>query len=294
MNSRLWVARRDPGLKARIIDSFPLCDESGAFVRAGSSLLRIGSRLLAIQDDAWQAWWIDPQRRRLTPLRLKGSGKRKSKKKKPDLEAAFVDRNGAIWILGSGSRPNRCRIARIALGKAPRVTVHEAAPLYRALAEALGTAPNIEGALVWRKQLRLFHRDTGGSASAMVDLPLEVLKGKKVRVLALTRCELGNLSSVPLGFTDATRFGSSMIYLAAAEYSRDAIADGPVAGAALGVIGRNGARWTSLRERDGQLSRRKVEGIVLDAGGKSGWLLTDPDDPAQPAELCRVDLRGFE
>lgn len=84
-----------------------------------------------------------------------------------------------------------------------------------------------------------------------------------------------------------------MIYLAAAEYSRDAVADGPVAGAALGVIGRNGARWTPLRERDGQLSRRKVEGIVLDAGGKSGWLLTDPDDPGQVAELCRVQLDGF-
>jgi hypothetical protein len=34
------------------------------------------------------------------------------KKFKPDFEAAFVH-DGRVWILGSGSRPNRCGIARI-------------------------------------------------------------------------------------------------------------------------------------------------------------------------------------
>jgi hypothetical protein len=40
------------------------------------------------------------------------------------------------------------------------------------------------------------------------------------------------------------------------------------------------------------LFRAKVEGLVLDAAG--AWVLTDADDPGEPALLGRVVLRGFD
>lgn len=37
-------------------------------------------------------------------------------------------------------------------------------------------------------------------------------------------------------------------------------------------------------------TRRKCEGLVVDPGGRDGWVVTDPDDPFQAAELCRISI----
>src|ERR1700741_2492644 len=97
------IAKHDSSLTATIISSFPLLARGGEFVRAGSALVRRGRGLLAIQDDAWQAWQIEPRSRRLRALTLKGHGARKPKKKKPDFEAALAAPDGAVWVLGSGA-----------------------------------------------------------------------------------------------------------------------------------------------------------------------------------------------
>ena len=84
-----------------------------------------------------------------------------------------------------------------------------------------------------------------------------------------------------------------MIYLAVAEDTPNAVDDGPITGAALGVLSKGEARFTLLEEPDGTLTTRKVEGIVIDRETRSTYLVTDPDDPERPAELCQVDLEGF-
>lgn len=260
-------------------------------MRAGSALVRLGGRLLAIQDDAWQAWWIAPRTRRLEPLLLKGSGRHRTKKKKPDFEAAFRGVDGAVWVLGSGSLPNRCSIARIdAVG---RISIRHAGALYRTVASALGMPPNIEGAVPVGDRLRLFHRGPGRApaANAMLDLSLDVLEGAEPEVLSVRVCDLGGIGGLSLGFTDAVALRPDrVLYLAVAEDTPDGIADGPIAGSAVGLIEGSAARWTPLLENDGSASRRKIEGVTLDADRRGGWLLTDPDDPGLAAELCRVVL----
>lgn len=37
---------------------------------------------------------------------------------------------------------------------------------------------------------------------------------------------------------------------------------------------------------------RKFEGVALDPSGRTGWLVTDPDDEKQPADLCHLELEG--
>lgn len=288
------VARRDARLSARITASWPLV--TGTFqVRAGSALVKVGARLFVVQDDAWQAWWLSPKSRRLEPLVLRGGGQALAKKKKPDFEAAFL-RDGEVWILGSGGKPRRRRIARVTPSPEPRVQVIDATPLYRALGRALGMPPNIEGAVARGDRVLLFHRGPGAAreASATIELPFAALEGERPQGFVVQPWTLGKIGGLHLGFTDACPLDERRtLFLAAAENTKDGIADGPVAGAAVGIIEGLEARYTLLREPDGKPSVRKVEGVALDPGSRTGWLVTDPDDVARPAELCRLQLRGF-
>ncbi|MGQ0587506.1 MAG: DUF6929 family protein [Gammaproteobacteria bacterium] len=279
------VASREERLNARIVESWPLPG-----VRAGSALLRIGAQLLAIQDDAFAAAWIDPATRKVAPLLLRGAGLELAKLDKPDFEAAFAH-DGRIWILGSGSRPNRCGIARIDLDRREAVLLN-ALPLYGAIARELGVSANIEGAVPLADRLRLFQRGAGRSAKAnfTVDVPLDVLAGAPPRILGVVNYDLGVLQGNFLGFTDAVALGRHIAYLAVAEDTPDGIADGAIHGAAVGIIRDDGTRWDVINEPDGSVSKRKYEGMVLDAAG-GAWLLTDPDDAKKPAELCRVELK---
>jgi hypothetical protein len=260
-------------------------------VRAGSALVRLGERLLAVQDDAFAAAWIDPQTRRVEPLPLRGAGQALDKQAKPDFEAAFVH-DGRIWILGSGSRPNRCGIARIDPAAGEAVLLN-ALPLYGAIARELGQDANIEGAVPMADRLRLFQRGPGRSAKASftIDVPLDVLAGATPRILGITNYDLGVLQGTFLAFTDAVAIGRNHVaYLAVAEDTPDGIADGAIHGAAIGLIGPSGTRWDVINEADGSVCKRKCEGLALGAAG-GGWLLTDPDDPKRPAELCRLELK---
>jgi hypothetical protein len=280
------IAQREERLAARITASWPLPG-----VRAGSALVRIGERLLAVQDDAFAAAWIDPETRKVEPLLLRGPGQALDKQSKPDFEAAFVH-DGRIWILGSGSRPNRCGVVRIEPATGEVVLLNKL-PLYGAIARELGQGANIEGAVPLADRLRLFQRGPGRSAKAnfTIDVPLDVLAGAPPRILGITNYDLGVLHGTFLAFTDAVAIGRNHVaYLAVAEDTPDGIADGAVHGAAIGLIGPSGARWDVINEADGSVSKRKCEGLALDAAG-GGWLLTDPDDPKQPAELCRVELK---
>ena len=243
-----------------------------------------------MQDDAFAAVWIDPAARKTSPLVLRGAGGALDKQAKPDFEAAFVH-DGKAWILGSGSKPNRCDAARIDLDRGEAVLL-SFLPLYGAVSRALGVPVNIEGAVPLGDRLRLFQRGPGRTprASYTVDVNLDVLAGAPPRVLDVANYDLGALGGVFLAFTDAVALGRHVAYLAVAEDTPDGIADGPVHGAAIGIIGAGGAHWDVINEPDGSVSKRKFEGVALDAAG-GGWLLTDPDDPKKPAELCRVEMK---
>jgi hypothetical protein len=279
------VAVRDERLHAHIGASWPL-----AGVRAGSALLKVGERLLAIQDDAYAAIWIDPVTRATEPLVLHGSGEALAKSDKPDFEAAFVH-EGRVWVLGSGSKSNRRYISRIDVARRETVLLN-ALPLYGAIERALAQPPNIEGAVPLGEVLRLFQRGPGRrrDANFTVDVAIDVLAGSAPRVLDVRAFDLGAVGGLHLGFTDAVALGpSDIVYLAVAEDTPDGIADGPVAGSAIGIVEGDAARWNLLTEAGGSPSRRKIEGIALDGAG-GGWLLTDPDDAALTAELCRFEV----
>lgn len=288
----MLVATHAPSMRARILDITPLHE-----VRAGSAVVWADDRLLVVQDDATSAFWIDPVTGVATRLILEGDGAPLSKADKPDYEAAFVGFGGTIYIVGSGSSPKRRRVARFDPWSAAGTAIeHFDCPrLFDALAAALGDTPNIEGAVLLQGTVRLFHRGAGGRPSATADVPLGALEGGPAAVRDVIRHDLGAVNGVALTFTDAAPIGrrDAILYLAVAEDTPNAIDDGPIVGAAVGVIEAGAARYALLEEPDGSPSLRKIEGVAIDAGSNRGFLVTDPDDPNCPAELCRFMIEGI-
>lgn len=261
-------------------------------VRAGSALLAVGDRLLVVGDDAHSVAWVSPTSGMVQAQVLAGDGGALPKSRKPDFEAATADPDGSIWLFGSGSLSNRWSVTRLSGPSHELVTTHDLVETYAALATHLGGAPNIEGALIVDRVLRLCHRATGVLADVLVDLPATVLRGGRPQVLASTEVTPAVVGGVPAHLTDlAVLPGGRIAWLAAAEDTDDPVADGPVAGTVFGIFdGPDRGRWTPILEADGTPSTRKAEGLVVDADGRGGWLVTDRDDPTLPAELCRFTL----
>lgn len=256
-----------------------------AVVGAGSALLAVGDRLLVVGDDAWTCAWVDPATGAETPWVLAGAGARLAKPLKPDFEAAAMAPDGAVWLFGSGSLSNRTSLVRLA---GEHVTVVDGTGLYAALAAVVGGPPNIEGALFDGAVLRLAHRATGSDPDLLLDVPAAALVGGRPTVAVAARLEPILLDGVPAHVTDLASDGpGNVAFLAAAEDTLDPVLDGAVTGAALGTWDGARVTWQQLLEADGSVSVRKPEGLVLDENGAGGWLVTDRDDPALPAELCR-------
>ena len=200
-------------------------------VQAGSGLVRLGRRLVVVQDAAAAVVLLAPETGAAERVVLSGRGKAQAKADKPDYEAAVRGAGGAIHVLGSGLAPTRRRIARLdpdGDGIA-RVAVVDGGPLYDAIAAALGSAPNIEGAVAHGDQVRLLHRGAGsppplpgGNApglpagppkgparSATFDVPASALGGAAPGPAVATWFDLGRIGRVPLTFTDAVAAGDS-------------------------------------------------------------------------------------
>lgn len=280
------VAREDQRLAARIAAVHAIPEVTG-----GSGLLRLGGRLLAVHDDAYRVTLISVPSLATTPLILQGAGDQLSKVEKPDFESAVQTPDGLVHLLGSGATANRCVIGRIDLTSGAW-HIEQRPDLYDALRAALRQMPNIEGAVLDAERLLLFQRGSGGAPSGIVALHTDVLYGETPSVLDVRTVRLGTLDGVALAFTDAAMLAPDLVaYVASAEDAPDAVADGPIAGSVIGLLehGQRTARW--CRIRGAGAPRAKFEGLVIAA--RSAWVLADPDDSNQHAQLARLDLRGF-
>jgi hypothetical protein len=331
--TRLVIAAQDPSLQARVVGQVPLLYGEGpdaaldrpGHVRAGSGLVRLGSRLAVLQDDAHFVALVDPASGCVRSVALPpGPGgarqfddQRGTKHWKLDLEAcvAMPMEDGQLMVaFGSGSGPARERILTLLWQpETPiRVQLHDARRLYgllRATTDFAGSELNLEGAvLLDGGRLRLFQRGNGARrdglepVDATVELAWDELRAylaepQRAPVPALheiVRYRLGELDGVRLSFTDAAVLGGAVAFTAVAEASPDAVRDGPVSGVALGLLELpNAARWTQLQGLDGRAFTGKAEGLCFDPDRPGrAWVVLDRDDPAAPSELCELELSG--
>lgn len=223
------------------------------------------------------------------------------KKRKPDLEAlTFIPpcaafSFGALFAVGSGSRPNRKRGALLRLdAKGAVVDPPKSVDLsfiLDPLAKEFGEL-NIEGAAIVGQELRLLQRgNRRPKDNAIVSYPLsavlDALENDRVEPLgpsAVDRFDLGAIGGTPFGFTDAASLpGGEMIFSAVAENTENTYLDGPCLGAGIGIIGKRG----ELLAFDQLEYPHKIEGIHARQEGDVVKLLlvTDADNPDIPAGL---------
>ncbi|HWO20255.1 MAG TPA: hypothetical protein VNO30_15910 [Kofleriaceae bacterium] len=314
----MLTARLDPALGVRVVSAralrytVPAATDADRppHVRAASGLALTGGRLVVVQDDAAFIATVAGDKVSALALPRGPSGRRRfevalgNKQDKLDLEAC-VAVGAELWAFGSGSAPARERVAVVGSD----VRVLDAAPLYRALRDAAGGALNLEGVAAVGDELWLFHRGNTGPADpgpAVVRLPRAPLAdwladpaaGPPPAPLGASRFDLGTLGGARLGFTDAAARGDRVLYLAAAESAPNAIDDGPARGSQLGVIDGvidgplDGANVRAAPLSHGDLPL-KAEGLALDPRDPHrAWIVVDPDDVAQPAQLYELELSG--
>lgn len=282
---------------------------------AASGLVRIGSNLYVIADDEHHlgvfSTSIDTPGRllRVLPGTLPES-KDARKAVKPDFEAlAFLPASeslpfGALLAVGSGSTAARKRAVILpvdaagAVNAPPRVV--DLSPLYDRLGSHIKEI-NIEGAALQGDRLTLFQRgNLNNPKSACVSLNLldfqaitsGTISAKDDIGFRVTEYALGEIRGVPLCFSDAVALpNGDLVFCAVAENTGDSYNDGTCVGAAVGIIKADGLLHSVLP----LAHPHKVEGIEASVQGSLVHILlvTDADDPEQPALLLSADIDGY-
>lgn len=269
----------------------------GGRLSAASGLVCEGGRAWVIGDDLLHLARFDgiaaPGRvHRVLPGTLPAEHEAR-KAAKPDFECLFAWRGGLV-ALGSGSRANRCTgVARDQRGVR---RIFDLEPVYAPLRARLGSI-NIEGAFVQDGRFVLANRGVDGATpNAIASWPDAVFaalvagRASSIAPPALRTVDLGRQDGVALAFTDATPLADGRwLFAAAAEATRDSYADGAVAGSVIGLVDAQGR--VQMRRVHG---RHKIEGLaarIAPGGGLQLAMVTDNDDPSQPASLLTAHWR---
>lgn len=262
-------------LRATVVRQLHLAE---GYVSAASGLARARGRLYVAADDrlslaVFEAGAAGPG----TLLALaEGSAEPAPKPVKADLEAIAALPAAGLAVLGSGSGEHRHRGFVVSLDGGD-VTELDLEPLHDAVAREVDGPLNLEGAEWHAGGLVLAQRGAAGAASAMVRVSWPDLVVEDIEPV-----DGGGLHGVPLGMTDIARLPDGRLLASwAAEDTKNAYDDGAVAGSAIGFPGEE--PWAL----DGDW---KVEGLWSD--GRELLMVTDADDPSQPAVLLRALLPG--
>lgn len=288
----------------------PTAKGRAAHVSAASGLVIVNRKVFVIADDEYHLSEFDllqSERKgeihRIFPGTLPKLATAR-KKQKPDMEAlAFwppvkVWPYGALVLLPSGSKENRDRGAVIPFtsqGKLERPLLIDFKLLWEELRTKIPNL-NIEGLVIRKSSVRLFHRANGANSfSAVIHLDSKIF-GKELRQHHVTKqclkkviqVDLGKLKGHALAFTDATAADAKYDYfIAVAEAGNSTYLDGKYLGAKLGLISKSGkVRWMKTLK-----IAQKPEGFALLPNKKKTFLVvTDADDPHHCANLLKIRL----
>ena len=286
-----------------------------AFLAAASGLVQVGDYLYVVADDENHLGIFSVTQGSAGHLLRLFAGDlpddtKERKAVKPDLEAltllpAFgAYSHGALFALGSGSKKKRQR--GVVLGLAADGSINtpphliDLSPLYAVLADRFADL-NIEGAFV-NRYLNLLQRGNKAAhnenACIQLDLPT-VLKSltdhqsvSAEALVAIQTFTIGEVQGVPLCFTDAATLpDGSWVFSAAAEATDNSYADGALMAAAVGVVNPFGD-LVYLTVLD---NRYKIEGVSakVEAEQLNLLMVTDADDPKQPAVLLSAQISGY-
>jgi len=279
---------------------------------AASGLVEAGAFLYVVADDEFHLGVFPTSGKEAgTLLRLRPGALPDApaarKAAKPDLEALARiapspnHPGGALFAMGSGSRPNRRAGFVIELEEqgaaisSPRCV--DLSGIFAAFDDQVKDV-NIEGAMLDGERMRLLQRgNKGHGRNAVIELNCERLNHRlrhddsigSAELRHISYFDLGDVQGVPLCFSDGVALpDGSTVFTAVAEDTDDNYADGRCVGAAVGIINASG----NLRALRRLVRPLKIEGIHAHIDGNllRVLLATDADDPQIPASLYTAEL----
>jgi hypothetical protein len=289
-----------------------LSDDTTAHLSAASALVRVGGDLYVVADDQpYLARFASTENSpgKIIPLLDEQwpEAKKVRKAAKADFESLMYlppseqFTHGALFALGSGSRPNRERgvlLPATATGDWGSPKVVDLSALF-ALLKPKFPMLNIEAAFVSENEFVLLQRGNKADARnacarfALGDI-LDALTDNRSFAdidFNLYFYSLGNIAGVPLCFTDAAalpdgRFAFSVV----AESVADNYNDGQCVGAAVGIADLEG-NVLSIEALDQPYKVEGIEAQITD-GRIDLLLVTDADAAEIPARLLRVQMNA--
>lgn len=277
---------------------------------AASGLVQVGPWLYVVADDELHLGQFLLEGKSFGRLHRCFAGElplesEERKAEKPDIEVLMLlpdfSAQASLLAFGSGSKKNRHRSALISLDANGNIhgspELIELEKFYEFLKGEIGKL-NIEGAAVVEDSMYLFQRgNKKNNLNASIRLSLadfyKVLRSPDKKFaphIDITPYDLGDIDNVPLCFTDATPLSNGdIVFTASAENTSDSYLDGQCMGSSIGLINRAGD-LVLLEPIDKTV---KLEGVEADQKGNNIELLlvTDADDPEQPALLYTANLK---
>ncbi len=301
-----------PTRRVRTLHTHEPLAHGGTFVSSASGLARVGEHLIVAADDAHHLVRF--------PLTGHGAGEllrvidgvlpldaAERKRRKPDFEAIVRlpacdgQEHGAVLIIGSGSTIQREAAVVIELTPSGafgnRIERRPLAPLFDSLRTLCGEI-NIESAVVVGSDLLVISRANGSSPdNHIARFSLDTLSAWRCDAMhtspitprSIVPFPVGEIDGVPLGITDAAPHPrGGWVFAAVGEDTFDSYNDGALVGAVVGRVDDAGAIVFL-----GRLTpTAKVEGVIVTSAdiGTELLMVTDADDPSQPAELLGATL----
>ena len=211
------------------------------------------------------------------------------KKQKSDYESIIKTSKG-FQIMASGSKKKRHRWVNISKSdfKAHLQSAEQLYDSLKAMAHIDKHNFNIEGSVLSGDTLLLFNRGNGPNVQNGI---FQIINyAKPHQKISFHPIELPTIKSTAYGFTDATKVGSKIYFLAAAEANKSNYADGAILGSLLGRID-----WSdlSLQETTVISKKHKFEGITpyRKKGSEISFLLCeDPDNDQVQTTIYKLSV----
>jgi hypothetical protein len=260
---------------------------------AASGLVYDNGIIYAIGDNSSFLYEFDEKTKVLQKYPLVENAQEQTEKaQKLDFEAITKYQN-QLYIFGSGSTKNRCKMVQFDLQTKKVVVTLDLTSLYekmQELAKINSDEFNIEGVTRDQESWYFFHRGNSiHHRNVVFSLQAkDLLAGEK---LVYHEIELPKIDKVTTSFTDAILLKNTFYFLAAAEDTLSTYDDGEVLGSCIGAID---IATMTLNFCQQITSENKFEGLTLykDKNNELVFLLCeDTDTEVQESDIYKLILR---
>lgn len=243
-------------------------------IGSASGLVYLDEKLYIISDSSNYLYEYHISDEKLNKIALVENPQENiAKKDKPDFEA-IVQKDGDLFLFGSGSTENRNRAFKYKSGK---ISVKDISAMYSRIKKQFNFTDdelNIEGVILNSESILLFQRGNGLSGKNGIIYANDNAENAEIDFIPF---DLPKIKNVAATFTDAILVDGTIYFLATAEDTTSTYLDGEVLGSLIGSIDLNTMKLINTIQIT---EKYKFEGLTLynKTNSKIEFLLCEDND----------------